>query len=223
MNRILLVDDHLSFRQVLAIVLERQPGFAVVAQAGSVAEAHAVSTNIDTAIIDLKLPDGSGIDVIRALRRRAPHVKMLVLTGDTDTCDHGAAVEAGAAGILEKTVSIPRLIDAVQCLAAGESLLAPGEATRLLRLATHRRFSEQEARATAAQLTAREREVLVLLAQGLTSNEIAQRLAMTVDTEHAHMLNIFRKFEVHSRVHALVVAIHCGAVTIPESRERLGA
>lgn len=223
MNRILLVDDHLSFRQVLAIVLERQPDFSVVAQAGSVAEAKAISTNIEIAIIDLKLPDGSGIDVIRALRQRESPVKTLVLTGDTDTRDHGAALEAGAGGILEKTVSIPRLVDALQRLAAGESLLAPAEATRLLRLATHRRFSEQEARATAAQLTAREREVLTLLAQGLTSNEIAQRLAMTVDTEHAHMLNIFRKFEVHSRVHALVVAIHCGAVTIPENRERLGA
>jgi len=118
------------------------------------------------------------------------------------------------AGVLHKAVSITEIVDALRRLGAGEWLLSRREIIELLCVATHRREQTREARATLAQLTARERDVLDALAQGLSSKEIAQKLFITVETERTHMVNVLSKLGVHSRLEALVFAVRHGAVHI---------
>ncbi|HEX4993264.1 MAG TPA: response regulator transcription factor, partial [Rubrobacteraceae bacterium] len=102
MQRLLLVEDHASFRQTLALVFDQEPDFEVVAQAGTVAEARRVMQNreADLAVVDLSLPDGEGVELIEELRETNPLFAALVLTASLDRAEHARAVEAGAAGIL---------------------------------------------------------------------------------------------------------------------------
>jgi len=217
MQHVLLVEDHSSFRQALAMVIDREPAFSVVAQAGSAAEARRIlpaMERIDIAVVDLSLPDGEGIDVVRALHDAHPRGMALILTASIDPTDHARAVEAGAAGVLHKTVSITEIVGALHRLGAGEWLLSQREVVELLRVATHRREQTREARATLAQLTTRERDVLEALAEGLSSKQIAEKLFITVETERTHMVNLLSKLGVHSRLEALVFAVRHGAVQI---------
>jgi DNA-binding NarL/FixJ family response regulator len=209
MQRLLLVEDHASFRQTLALVLDQQPEFSVVAQAGSLAEARQLmqgSHAADLGIIDLALPDGEGVSLIETLRQSNPYFVALVLTASLDRSEYARAVEAGASGVMHKSADVEEILEATKRLAAGESLLSQEELVELLRLAGQSREEEREARASIEQLTAREREVLQALADGLSNKEIAARLHMSVDTERTHMMNILNKLGVHSRLQALLFA-----------------
>jgi len=217
MQHVLLVEDHSSFRQALAMVIDREPEFSVVAQAGSLAEARRILSaveRIDLAVIDLSLPDGDGIEAVRALHDAHPRAMALILTASIDPTDHARAVEAGAAGVLHKAVSITAIVGALHRLGAGEWLLSQREVVELLRVATHRREQTREAQATLAQLTSRERDVLDALAEGLSSKGIAEKLFITVETERTHMVNVLSKLGVHSRLEALVFAVRHDAVHI---------
>jgi DNA-binding NarL/FixJ family response regulator len=218
MQRILLVDDHASFRQTLAFVFDAEDGFEVVAQAGSLEEARQVlkgrEGEPDLAVLDLSLPDGEGTELIKGLRDANPDFAALVLTASLDRAEHARAVEAGAAGVLHKSADVDEIIDATRRLASGETLLSPEELVELLRLAGQNREEEREARASIEQLTRREKEVLGALADGLSNKEIAQRLHMSVDTERTHMMNILNKLGVHSRLQALLFAARHGLVDI---------
>jgi PAS domain S-box-containing protein len=167
--RILLVDDHASIRQALASAFEGEPGFVVAGQAGSLAEARGMLEGVDLAIVDLGLPDGYGGDLIRELRAANPRAMALVLSANLDREEAARAVERGAAGILHKSAAFEEVVDAVRRLKAGEPLLTLAEVVELLRFASSRRELEYEARQTVARLTAREKEVLQALADGLRS------------------------------------------------------
>jgi DNA-binding NarL/FixJ family response regulator len=216
MQRLLLVEDHASFRQTLALVFDQELDFEVVAQAGTVAEARRVMEDreADLAVVDLSLPDGEGVDLIGELREANPHFAALVLTASLDRAEHARAVEAGAAGVLHKSADVDQILDATRRLAAGETLLSSGELVELLRLAGQSREEEREARASIEQLTRREREVLYALAEGLSNKQIAERLHMSVDTERTHMMNILSKLGVHSRLQALLFAARHGLVEL---------
>jgi DNA-binding NarL/FixJ family response regulator len=218
MWRVLLVDDHASFRQTLALVFETEPEFEVVAQAGSLADARRViedrAGEADLGVIDLSLPDGQGTSIIKDLRDANPDFAALVLTASLDRAEHARAVEAGAAGVLHKSADVDEILYATRRLAAGETLLSPGELVELLRLAGQSREEEREARANIEQLTRREKEVLQALAGGLSNKEIAAQLHMSVDTERTHMMNILNKLGVHSRLQALLFAARHGLVDI---------
>jgi two-component system nitrate/nitrite response regulator NarL len=215
MQRILLVDDHASFRQTLAFVFDEQPDFEVVAQAGSLEEARRVLENeADLGVIDLSLPDGEGTALIKDLRDANPDFAALVLTASLDRTDHARAVEAGAAGVVHKSAEVEEILDATRRLSEGETLLSPEELVEMLRLASQNREEAREARANIEQLTRREREVLQALASGLSNKEIAQKLHMSVDTERTHMMNILNKLGVHSRLQALLFAARHGLVEI---------
>jgi DNA-binding NarL/FixJ family response regulator len=216
MQRLLLVEDHASFRQTLALVFDQQPDFEVVAQAGSLAEARRVmgGREADLGVIDLSLPDGEGVELIEDLRGANPHFVALVLTASLDRAEHARAVEAGAAGVLHKSADVDEILDAARRLAAGETLLSPEEVVELLRLAGQSREEEREARLSIEQLTRREMEVLRALAEGLSNKEIAERLHMSVDTERTHMMNILSKLGVHSRLQALLFAARHGLVEL---------
>ncbi|HEX6709212.1 MAG TPA: response regulator transcription factor [Rubrobacter sp.] len=216
MQRILLVEDHASFRQTLAFVFDQQPEFEVVAQAGTLAEVRRSidSFEADLGVVDLSLPDGEGTELIEELREANPHFAALVLTASLDRAEHAKAVEAGAAGVLHKSADVDEILDATRRLAEGETLLSQDELVALLRLAGQNREEELEARASIEQITPREREVLKALANGLSNKEIAAKLHMSVDTERTHMMNILNKLGVHSRLQALLFAARHGIVEI---------
>ena len=216
MQRLLLVEDHVSFRQTLALVFEGEPDFEVVAQAGSLAEARRVmgGREADLGVLDLSLPDGEGIELIEELRETNPHSAALVLTASLDLAEHARAVEAGAAGVVHKSADVDEILDATRRVAAGETLLSPEELVEFLRIAGQSRDEEREARASIEQLTRREREVLYALAEGLSNKQIAERLHMSVDTERTHMMNILNKLGVHSRLQALLFAARHGLVEL---------
>lgn len=214
MNRVLLVDDHATFREPLAFMLDLEPEFKVVAQAGSLAEARRLLDDIDLAIVDLNLPDGDGTELIGELRVASPSSVVLVLTASVERGAYARAVEAGASGVLNKSVSVREVIEASQRLVEGEEVLSSGEVVELLRLASRQREEDREAQRAIEQLTSRELEVLRLLAEGLSDKEIARRLYVGVGTVRSHVVNIFGKLGVHSRLQAVVFAARHGLVDI---------
>ena len=212
--RILLVEDHASLRQAVAALFDGEPGFTVVGQAGSLAEARTMLDGIDVAIVDLNLPDGYGGDLIREMRDANPHAMALVLSAYFDRVEIARAVESGAAGVLHKSAGIDEVVEAVRRLRAGETLLPLEEVVELLRFASSRREQEQEACQAIAQLTPREKEVLKALAEGLDGKEIARRLNISLPTERNHMSSILAKLGMHSRLQALVFALRHGVVHV---------
>jgi DNA-binding NarL/FixJ family response regulator len=214
MIRVLLVDDHASFRQPLAFLLAREPDIAVAGQAGSLAEARRMLEGVEVAVVDLGLPDGEGVELVRELRAANPRGAVLILTASLDRREHARAVEAGASGVLHKSAEIGDVIAAVRRLAAGELLLSRQELVELLGIAGQQQAHDQAARLALRQLTPREQQVLHALAEGLSDKEIAQRLWLSPQTARNHMLNILGKLGVHSRVQALVFAIRHGIITI---------
>ncbi len=215
--RVMLVDDHTTFRQPLALMLGLEPDVAVVAEAGSLAEARAIlgdDLEVDVAVVDLDLPDGSGTDFIRDLRRLRPRAAALVLSALSEPAQLAPAIEAGAAGVMHKSTRMGDLLEAVRRLHAGEQLLSQQEVIEALRLVVREREGEREARLAIDRLTSREREVLQALAEGLGDKEIAERLYVGTGTVHTHVTSILSKLEVSSRLQALVFAVRHGIVTI---------
>lgn len=211
-TRALLVEDHTALRQALGVMLEREPGLVVVNQAGSVAEARGMLEGIDLAVVDLQLPDGTGVDVISELLERNPRAAVLVLTGSLDRELFGRAVEAGAAGVIHKTAGVDEVVEAVRKVRAGEQIHTTAEVIELMRLGSRRRERDRMVSFAASSLTPREQQILEALADGLTSQEIADRLGIARETEHAHMVRLFSKLGVHSRVGALAFGLRHGLV-----------
>ena len=216
--RIMVVDDHDTFRDPLAFMLEREPDLSVVARSRSLSEARedlqSAEHAVDVAIVDLNLPDGSGTDLIKELRSSLPRAKALVLSAMSEQRYLAEAIEAGAAGVMHKAAPMSDLVEAVRRLAAGEQLLTQQEVIEALRFIVRERESHREAQALSAKLTVREREVLQALAEGLSDKDIARRLHVGTGTVHSHVANILSKLEVSSRLQALVFAVRHGLVTI---------
>jgi DNA-binding NarL/FixJ family response regulator len=216
--RIMILDDHDTFRDPLAFMLEREPDLTVVARPRSLSEASGILEDagfaVDVALVDLNLPDGSGADLIKELRDFRPRATALVLSATADKRHLAAAIEAGAAGVMHKSAPMGELVDAVHQLAAGDQLLSQEEVIEALRFLTRERESHREARLASDRLTPREREVLQALAEGSSDREIAQRLHVGEGTVHSHVTNILSKLEVSSRLQALVFAVRHGVVTI---------
>jgi DNA-binding NarL/FixJ family response regulator len=216
--RIMVVDDHDTFRDPLAFMLEREPDLTVVARPRSLSEAKEVLESaelaVDVAIVDLNLPDGSGTDLIKDLRGSKPRAKALVLSAMSEQRYLAEAIEAGAAGIMHKSAPMSDLVEAVRRLAVGEQLLTQQEVIEALRFIGRERESNREAQLAIDRLTPREREVLQALAEGWSDKEIATRLHVGVGTVHSHVTSILSKLEVSSRLQALVFAVRHGVVTI---------
>ncbi len=212
---ILLVEDHASFRQALAFLLDAEPDLKVAAQAGSLAEARQAMKSferIDLAVVDLALPDGDGVDLVRELSEMG--IPALVLSASVENTWFARAVEAGAMGVIHKANAVDEVVEAVRRLRAGEALLSPNEVIEMLRAASKERQKGHEARLAFEQLTSRELQVLRALAEGFDSKEIAEKLSITVETERTHMMNILGKLGARSRLQALVLAARYGLVEI---------
>jgi DNA-binding NarL/FixJ family response regulator len=216
--RVMIVDDHATFREPLAFMLEREPDLAVVAQSDSLSEARRVLEDetfaVDVAIVDLDLPDGTGTDFIRDLRSFRPRAAALVLSAVSEQRQLARAIEAGAAGVMHKSTRTEELVRAVRHLHAGGELLSQQEIIEALRLVVRERERDHEAEISIRQLTPRELEVLQALADGLSDKEIARRLQVGVGTVHSHVTNILAKLGVASRLQALVFAVRHDLVEI---------
>ncbi len=213
----MLVEDHVSFRQALAFMFEREEEFVVVGQAGTLSEAYEFVRGkpdaMDVAIVDLGLPDGHGLGLIEELASAERGVTTLVLSASPDPARFAPEVEAGASSVLHKA-AISDIVGAVRRLKAGETLLSPNEIIEMLRMVSRKRQEEHESQKAIDQLTPRERQTLQALAEGLDSKDIAEKLKITVETERTHMVNILNKLGVHSRLQALVFAARHGLVEI---------
>ncbi|MDQ3285524.1 MAG: response regulator transcription factor [Actinomycetota bacterium] len=220
-SRIMLVDDHTSFRQPLAFMLEREPDLTVVAQAGSLAEArevlreaHEVGPEVDVAIVDLELPDGFGTEFVAEILEDSPNAQVMVLSAFSDKGTLALAVEAGAAGVLHKSSRIDEITDAIRRLRSGEQLLSQREVIEAVRYVSRTRSEARETQLMVAKLTPRERDVLQALAEGLSDKEIAERLYVGIGTVRSHTTSLLSKLEVQSRLQALVFAVRHGLVEI---------
>jgi DNA-binding NarL/FixJ family response regulator len=210
--RVLLVEDHAIVRELFASAFDRQPDFEVVAQAGSLAEARGSLDGVDVAVLDLRLPDGEGTDLIAQLRANNAHCAALVLTASMDLGTYARAVRAGAAGVLHKSANLREVMHTMRRLVAGEALLSQKEVVELLRIADREHTESHKAFASFERLTPRERDVLGALAEGLNDKEIAARLGVSVGTTRGYVAGILTKFDAHSRLQALVLAARHGLV-----------
>lgn len=212
--RVLLVEDHVVVRELFAAAFDREPDFEVVAQAGSLAEARGSLEGVDVAVLDFRLPDGQGTEIIAELRANNPHGAALVLTANQDLGTYARAVRAGASGVFHKSIKLGEVMDAVRRVVAGEALLSQKESVELLRIADREHAKGHEARACFERLTSRERDALRALSEGMNDKEIAARLGVGVGTARAHVAGILTKFGAHSRLQALVFAASHGFVKI---------
>ena len=212
--RVVLVDDHLAFRQPLAFMLMREPNITIIGQAGSVAEARMFLPETDIALIDLDLPDGEGIELIEELRAINPQATAVVLTASASNAAMARAVVAGAAGVINKSRPVSEIMDAIRRSHAGEALLPLHETMEMFRFLAQQQEQQRTVQATIARLTRREREVLQTLAVGLSDREIAHQLVVSTETVRTHMVNVLAKLGVDSRLKALVFGLQHDLVTI---------
>ena len=200
--RVFLLDDHEIVRRGIADLLHAEPGITVVGEAGTAAEAlrRIPVTRPDVAVLDARLPDGSGIDVCREIRSAEPQIRCLILTSYDDNDALFAAVMAGAAGYLLKEIRGNSLVDSIRQVAAGKSLLDPAVTEQLLtRL---RDGAPQDPRL--ASLSEREREVLGLITDGLTNKEIGEHLHLSEKTVKNYVSGLFAKLGMQRRTQAAV-------------------
>ncbi|SHN66442.1 two component transcriptional regulator, LuxR family [Geodermatophilus obscurus] len=206
--RVLVVDDHRMFAASLAQALQSEPDLVVVGQGTSIAEARDLmaSTAPDVVLLDHRLPDGDGVAAIVGLHAVQPSARIVVLTATTSDRVLVAAMEAGAAGFIAKTQQLDDLMEGVRAAAQGESVVNARLLTRLLpRL-------RRQGGGSGATLTEREREILDLLARGLSNADIAQRLTISVHTVRNHVANLSAKLGAHSKLEVLSIAVRDGLV-----------
>lgn len=217
MIRVLLVDDHVSSRSPLAFLLNHEPGLVVVGEAGSIADALTKLDNVDVAVIDLDLPDGRGGSLIPKLRERSPGSSAIILTGSSNLLDCARAIQQGATAALHKSSSTDMVIQAVRRAYAGEPIHTREECAEFVRVTQLHEHRSKERHRLRAELTQRERELLVALAEGLSDREMADRLSISPRTVQSHMTRLFEKLETESRLQALIVAVRHGLVEISAS------
>lgn len=217
MITLLLVEDHASYRQLLEMFVAAQEDLRVVAHVEAAKDAGpaAARTTPTLAIVDLDLPGGSGVEAIREIRRTSPATACVVLSALTDDHELGRAIEAGAAAVLHKSIDIEELLGALRTVAGGGSILPPAETSRRLQALASSRDRSWHLRVLSEQVSAREREVLELLAQGADNRRIARTLGITPNTVQTHIRNLLAKLNVQSRLEAVVKAIRLGLVEPP--------
>ena len=215
--KILIADDHAVVREGTRQILEQEADMEVVAEAADGEEAVKLvgSSKPDVTIIDIAMPKVDGVEATRQIKALHPEIAVLVLTAYDDDQFVFGLLEAGAAGYLLKSVRGRELVEAVRRIYAGESVLHPAIARKVLN-----RFApaggEQVKQASPQVLSEREMEVLRLATRGLSNQEIADDLCLSLRTIQAHLGHIFNKLQVSSRTEAVVRALKEGWVTLDD-------
>jgi DNA-binding NarL/FixJ family response regulator len=202
-TRVFLLDDHEVVRRGLRDLLEAEDDMQVVGEAGTAEEAYGriPATSPNVAVLDVRLPDGDGIEVCREIRSRHPEIACIMLTSFADDDAVYAAIMAGAAGYVLKQVRGNDLVDGIRRVAAGDSLLDPSVTTRVLERLRHRDDADE-----LAVLTDQERKILELIAEGLTNRQIGERLFLAEKTVKNYVSNMFAKLGMSRRTEAAAYA-----------------
>jgi DNA-binding NarL/FixJ family response regulator len=215
--RILIADDHAFVREGTRRILEQEPDLEVVAEAGDGEEAVKLACDLkpDVALVDVAMPRVDGIEATRRIKAQCPAVAVLVLSAYDDDQFIFGLLEAGAAGYMLKSVRGQEIVDAIRAVHAGESVLHPSVARKVLN-----RFAgvsgKPRERKSLDLLTEREMEVLKMVTKGLSNKDIAEGLCLSVRTVQGHLANIFNKLRVSSRTEAVVHALKEGWVTLDD-------
>ncbi len=200
--RVFILDDHELVRRGLSDLLGAAPDIDIVGEAGTAADAlHRIpAAKPDVALLDGRLPDGSGVDVCRDIRSNDPHVRCIILTSYDDDEALFAAVMAGAAGYLLKEIGGTSLVDAIRQVAAGRSLMDPAVTARLLDRLRH----PVQPDPLVASLTARERDILALITDGCTNRQIGETLFLAEKTVKNYVSGLLAKLGMERRTQAAV-------------------
>ncbi|KKM11618.1 LuxR family transcriptional regulator [Clostridiales bacterium PH28_bin88] len=204
-TRILIVDDHEVVRIGMAALLQRRAGFQVVGEAGTTQEAIAQATQCqpDVVIMDIRLPDGSGIEACREIRALNPNIRVVMLTSYADDEALFSSMMAGAEGYVLKMIGSDALVRAVETVARGEPLLDPSISRKLMNYLRLR----QEERQREETLTEQEKRILALIAEGKTNKEIAQEVFLSEKTVRNHVSSILGKLGFTNRTQAAAYAL----------------
>jgi len=216
--RVLICDDHALFRRGLIMVLESEEGIDVVAEAedGEEAILKAEESAPDVVLMDVRMPGLDGIAATRELLAVSPDVRVVILTTFEQDDYVFGALSAGASGFLLKRTRPEELIVAIHTIAAGDSLLSPSVTRTVIQRMAQQPAPDASSRARLDELTPREREVLELMARGLSNTQIAGALVVEESTVKTHVRHILRKLRLRDRVHAVIFAYESG-LTRPET------
>ena len=200
-TRVLIVEDHQVVAEGLAALINDQKDMTVVGKAGTVAEAIAQAAELqpDVVLVDFRLTDGTGADAATAIRQMRPETRLIFLTREDSDAARFAALEAGASGFIHKSRAAQDVVDAIRTVADGGNLFTPRGIAQLI-------SNRREVEAQLERLTAREKEVLRLMAEGIASREIASKLGISYTTVRTHIRSLGSKLGVHSKLEAIVKA-----------------
>jgi DNA-binding NarL/FixJ family response regulator len=216
--RVLLVDDQELVRYGLRLVVDSAPGLVVVGEAsdGGQAATSVARLRPDVVLMDVRMPGVGGVEATRLITGSVPGARVLVLTTyDLDAAAF-AALEAGASGFLLKDTRPDDLVSAIKAVASGDAVVSPRITAKLIELAAPRlgaRGTDAAAEAALSELSAREREVFVLMGRGATNGEIALALHVSESTVKAHVGKVLQKLELRNRVQAVIRAYELGIAT----------
>jgi len=201
--RIALAEDQRLVREAMVALLSREPDFELVGEAATGREAAeiALRERPDVLLLDISMPEGSGLEVARALHQQAPEVRMLALSVHTDAASVQGMMKAGAMGYVDKFSAFDELVRAIRTVMRGACYLAP-------------QVTREALEETASELTAREREIIALLAEGRRSPQIAEALSISPATVETHRRNIMRKLGLHSVAALTRYALRSGLITL---------
>ena len=211
-TRVLVVDDHEMFSEALELLLGRQPDVELVGSARDAAEAmEMLDVGPHVVLMDLDMPGTDGIEATRQIREKVPGTKVVLLTAIQSPEVIAEALSAGACGYVPKTRAVDDLMDVVRRAAAGEIVLPERDLAAVLDQLRGPQVSAAEA--ALGRLTLRETEILRSLADGRTSNQVAQALGISALTVQSHVKNILAKLGVHSKIEAVTIAWRYGLAT----------
>lgn len=208
--RVLIADDQALFRRGLYVVLGTEDGIEVVAEAENGEEAVDKARELapDVVLMDVRMPRVNGIEAARRIRAEVPTTKILMLTVSDEEDDLYEAIKAGANGYLLKEISVEEVAEAIRAVTQGQSLISPSMASKLLNeFNALVKKAEEKQQFPAPALTAREVEVLRLVAKGMSNREIAEELYISENTVKNHVRNILEKLHLHNRMEAVIYAV----------------
>lgn len=214
--RVLLIDDHTLFRSGIKALLQRQPGFEVVGEAGDALEGvkRAKILQPDVVLLDIHMPGITGREAVSLVAEEAPQARILMLTVSEDIEDLLQALRAGAHGYLLKNIETDFLVNALRTAVDGESVMSPQMTSKLMKsVSAPQAAPAGPTVADKERLSPREREILGFLARGASNKEIARSLDLAESTVKIHVQNILKKLNLLSRVQAAVYAVEHGLAT----------